>query len=143
MLTSKGIAISAQPFLLQATLWDTELNTALINITAERAIGLASPHNPHPGHMINASGTLGGYNWLGGHNGFPDALYPRSSIIADTPPKKVSMLTPNYIQNNMGVLLGPFMVNSTYYMLSFTLPIFGTTVGAGPSLLGFITVVAN
>ncbi|KAI5843914.1 hypothetical protein DFP73DRAFT_478292 [Morchella snyderi] len=73
------------------------------------------------------------------HDGYPNALYPFADRSSMTTP--ANYFTPKYIYDKRGLVLGPMMVNESFFMLSFTIPIINNT--SASTLLGFITVVVN
>ena len=142
--------------LLQAVVYDPHLGNGnndstglnilggrlgLMNVTGENARGILLPGSEENGF---SSGYLGNDTSLDGqrstferlqtgealHDGFPDALYPKASLI-----------DPETIRTRDGMVMGPMQVNGSFYMMSFTCPIIDN-VSKG-ELLGFLTVVVN
>ncbi|EWC45791.1 hypothetical protein DRE_05128 [Drechslerella stenobrocha 248] len=139
-----GTALSSQRLYVAATLYNRNLTEAIINVTAKPP---ADPDFFNPSNsndtievLTDTFGQPQAANWKG-HEGLPDLLYPRASNISDTSAERLSMFNEESIEGRQSLLLGPVMVNSTYYILSFTVPIYNTT-GNG-LLLGFWTVLLD
>lgn len=121
----------------------------LLNATGDNAAGVILPpteDNAGGGPMLmNMSAEQLAdvqYNATHGlpyHDGYPNALYPFADRRSITTP--ANYFTPKYIYDRKGLVLGPMMVNESFFMLSFTIPIINNT--SASTLLGFITVVVN
>ncbi|EPS40409.1 hypothetical protein H072_5764 [Dactylellina haptotyla CBS 200.50] len=163
-----GTALSAQRFYVAATLYNANLTEAILNITANPPgnLDFGSPINGNEtiGLLADDSGIPQAANW-NGHEGLPDSLfvefpayvayprlsetymmlyqfrYPRSSNISNTPPEKLALFDSESIENRQSLLLGPVQVNSSYYMISFTVPVHNNT--GNRALLGFWTVLLD
>ncbi|KAK6339013.1 Histidine kinase [Orbilia brochopaga] len=139
-----GTALSSQRFYVAATLYNSNLTEAILNITAKppQDPNFQDPQNGNNTIQIlyDNSGVPQAANWRG-HNSLPDLLYPRASNVSETSPERIAMFSEHSIEARQSLLLGPVMVNSTYYILSFTVPVHNTT-GNG-ALLGFWTVLLD
>lgn len=123
----------------------------LLNSTGDNAAGIILPPSATNGYvggpMLMKDQSFqqlseAAYNASHGipfHDGFPNALYPFTDgkVTADS----AQYFTADYILGNNGLILGPMMVNDSFYMLSFTMPIINNT--SESALLGFLTVVLN
>ncbi|KAF3932550.1 hypothetical protein ABW20_dc0103876 [Dactylellina cionopaga] len=142
-ITDIAVALDTQPYLLQAVLWNLNLNETFVNVTCSCAIGIngITPEDPYlaPGFQPNGSG----YSW-NGHEGFPDELYPRASELNDTETERLGVFTPSTIQQFNYTFQGPVKINDTLYLASYTVPVFDqTNNGANRPLLGFFTIVVD
>ncbi|KAF3939883.1 hypothetical protein ABW19_dt0209199 [Dactylella cylindrospora] len=138
-----GTALSSQQFYVAATLYNANLTEAILNITSKppEELGfLNSKHNESIGLLSDESGVTQAANW-NGHEGFPDELYPRSSNISQTPQEKLNLFNEQAIESRESLLLGPVRVNSTFFMISFTVPVHNTT--GNRTLVGFWTVLLD
>ncbi|KAJ6264365.1 hypothetical protein Dda_0510 [Drechslerella dactyloides] len=139
-----GTALSSQRFYVAATLYNSNLTEAVLNVTAKppRDPNFQDPENGSNTIEIlyDNSGAPQAANW-NGHNDLPDLLYPRASNVSETSSDRIAMFNQYSIEARRSLLLGPVMVNSTYYILSFTVPVHNTT-GNGV-LLGFWTVLLD
>ncbi|KAK6340469.1 Histidine kinase [Orbilia blumenaviensis] len=135
-------ALSAQRFYVAATLYNANLTQALLNITANppgnRDFNDAKNKKDALGVYTDESGQAQSANW-DGHEGFPDELYPRASIISNTSAEKLELFNQAFIENHQSLLLGPVQVNSSYYMISFTVPVHNST----RNLIGFWTILLD
>ncbi|KAK6522508.1 Histidine kinase [Arthrobotrys megalospora] len=134
-------ALSAQRFYVAATLYNANLSTALLNITANPPgdRGFNDKNNKDTlGVWRDESGQPQSANW-DGHEGFPDELYPRASVISNTSAEKLGLFNQAFIENHQSLLLGPVQVNSSYYMISFTVPVHNQT----RALIGFWTILLD
>ncbi|KXS98347.1 hypothetical protein AC578_4651 [Pseudocercospora eumusae] len=87
----------------------------------------------------------GNQAYLGkGRAGYPPALYPNITI-STVDVDGVTEFTAAYNQKSLGIdstlILGPLMVNTTFSMLSITLPIVNNT--SATDVLGWVTVVTD
>ncbi|KAI5797394.1 hypothetical protein DFH27DRAFT_483702 [Peziza echinospora] len=109
--------------LLQAVVYDTQLGNGNNDSTGLNILGgRLGLMNQSTFERLQTGEAL--------HDGFPDALYPKASII-----------DPEVIRVRGGMVMGPMQVNSSFYIMSFTCPIINSTKQA--DLLGFLTVVVN
>ncbi|KAK6496556.1 Histidine kinase [Arthrobotrys musiformis] len=135
-------ALSAQRFYVAATLYNANLTQALLNITAnppnDRDFNDATNKKDALGVYTDDSGQAQSANW-DGHEGFPDELYPRASEISKTSAEKLEFFNQEFIENHQSLLLGPVQVNSSYYMISFTVPVHNSS----RSLIGFWTILLD
>ncbi|KAK6345040.1 Histidine kinase [Orbilia javanica] len=135
-------ALSAQRFYVAATLYNANLTQALLNITAnppgDRDFNDAKNKKDALGVFTDESGQAQSANW-DGHEGFPDELYPRASIISNTSAEKLELFNLEFLENHQSLLLGPVQVNSSYYMISFTVPVHNST----RALIGFWTILLD
>lgn len=122
----------------------------LLNTTGDNAAGIILPGNPANGGgggpmLLNQTveeQSEAAYNSTHGipfHDGFPNELYPHMPGVVSVNPG--NQFTPSYIREQNGLLLGPMKVNSSFYMMSLTIPIINNT--SESTLLGFLTVVLN
>ncbi|KAF3205280.1 Histidine kinase [Orbilia oligospora] len=135
-------ALSAQRFYVAATLYNANLTQALLNITANppgnRDFNDARNKKDALGVFTDENGQAQSANW-DGHEGFPDELYPRASVISNTSAEKLELFNQGFIENHQSLLLGPVQVNSSYYMISFTVPVHNST----RALIGFWTILLD
>lgn len=135
-------ALSAQRFYVAATLYNANLTQALLNITAnppgDRGFNDAKNKKDALGVFTDESGETQSANW-DGHEGFPDELYPRASVISNTSAEKLMLFNQEFIESHQSLLLGPVQVNSSYYMISFTVPVHNST----RNLIGFWTILLD
>ncbi|KAF3938726.1 hypothetical protein ABW19_dt0200766 [Dactylella cylindrospora] len=142
-ITDIAVALDTQPYLLQAVLWNLNLNETFVNVTCGCAVGINGilPEEPYiaPGYQPNGPG----YSW-NGHLGFPDELYPRASELNNTENERLDIFTPATIQQFNFTFQGPVKINETLYLASYTVPVFDQTRSAAARpLLGFFTIVAD
>ncbi|EPS41019.1 hypothetical protein H072_5084 [Dactylellina haptotyla CBS 200.50] len=142
-ITDIAVALDTQPYLLQAVLWNLDLNETFVNVTCSCALGINGivAEDPFlaPGFQPNGSG----YSW-NGHQGFPDELYPRASNLNATESERLDVFTPSTIQQFNYTFQGPVKINDTLYLASYTVPVFDqTNNGANRPLLGFFTIVVD
>ncbi|KAF3907657.1 hypothetical protein AA313_de0206233 [Arthrobotrys entomopaga] len=143
-LYSTATALSAQRFYVAATLYNADLTEAILNITAtppgNQTWQEPGNNNDTIGLVSDDSGIPQAANW-NGHMGLPDKLYPRASNISTTAPSKLAMFNEESIESRQALLLGPVQVNTSYYMVSFTVPVLNTT--GNRVLLGFWTILLD
>ncbi|KAJ6255897.1 hypothetical protein Dda_9356 [Drechslerella dactyloides] len=142
-ITDLGVALESQPYLLQAVLWNIDLNQTLVNVTCSCAIGIngIAPQAPYLAPGFQPSGS--GYSW-NGHQGFPDSLYPRASDPNMTDPRRLAMFTPETIQRYNYSFQGPVKINETLFLASYTVPVFDQASNdPDHPLLGFLTIVVD
>lgn len=118
----------------------------LLSITGSRSTDAASIMLPYK--APNGSDVR-----LGDDHGFPPSLYPNISYISLNRPNIYDPRTMAFSANvfpgvslsngsdSTGVLLGPLVINSSFALLSFTIPI--RSVNTSPFILGYMTVVAT
>lgn len=144
-ITDIAVALETQPYLLQAVLWNRDLNETLANVTCTCALGIngTEPNGTFLAHGIQPL-PKAGFSW-NGHDGFPDALYPRPYNMTDTDDERLDMITPATVQQFNFTFQGPVMVNETLYLASYTVPVFDQTnnnTRVHP-LLGFFTIIVD
>ncbi|KAK6345755.1 Histidine kinase [Orbilia javanica] len=143
-ITDIAVALETQPYLLQAVLWNRDLNETFANVTCTCALGIngTAPSGNFLAHGFQPFGA--GFSW-NGHVGFPDSLYPRPYNLNDTEDERLSIITPATIQQFNFTFQGPVMVNETLYLASYTVPVFDQTNNNTLSrpLLGFFTIIVN
>ena len=135
-------AFSGTAFLLQG------------RVTSKNGTGLMGPYG-----LINATGqdiagdvalpylnSSGQTSYLGDNDtGYPPYLYPnltfRSTVLNDTFNTSDAFWEGRQLNPNSSILLGPFLLNDTFGLLSITVPIINNT--SPDDTLGWLTVVAN
>lgn len=145
-------ALSATGFsnLLQARLYSRNTTgdvRGLLNITGDSVTTnepIVLPYNNPDG----SPAVLGD-----GPGGYPPSLYPnitylnlgRPNQYVNTTPAYTALAFPNISLGNgsegAGVLLGPLVVNSTYALISVTVPV--RKIGTPRYILGYMTIVAS
>ncbi|KAF3098939.1 Histidine kinase [Orbilia oligospora] len=143
-ITDIAVALETQPYLLQAVLWNRDLNETFANVTCSCALGIngTEPNGTFLAHGFQPVGS--GFSW-NGHDGFPDSLYPRPYNMTEREDERVETITPATIQQFNFTFQGPVMVNETLYLASYTVPIFDQTNNSTRvhPLLGFFTIIVN
>lgn len=125
----------------------------LVNVTGDNAAGIMLPSSPSTGDvpmpMLLPNTTPAYYTeadlnltkGLPVRDGLPHELYP---YVKGKPSPSRNFFTPEDIYARKGLLLGPMKVNQSFYLLSFTIPIFSSNnTDNTTGLLGFLTVVVN
>ncbi|KAK6336106.1 Histidine kinase [Orbilia brochopaga] len=124
-LIDLSLVLSTQLALQQVTVYSSDFQTIYLNVTS---VGVLPSTTPGFVEILDATGTLVGYNSQLGHTGFPDELYPKE------PPTGATNL-----------MLGPVtsLTNSSAHIASITAPIYNNTTAAvvDRSILGYVTVI--
>ncbi|KAG4031783.1 hypothetical protein MFRU_008g01420 [Monilinia fructicola] len=137
-LASGGLSALLQVIIFSRN--ETGSVNGILNVTAN-ASGIQLPYN----NSNNQPAFLGDAD-----QGYPPSLYPNISYVQTTDPDlnapgtnftRVSAFADYPLNKSAALLLGPLQINSTYALVSLTLPIVENT--NQDYVLGYMTVVAS